>query len=84
LLLTAALPANTASAISLDLARKCNDLLYKEFPPRELGNPAAGSAKGNGQAQRAYFNKCVANNGNMDNAPSQNPTPTPSPTQAPK
>jgi hypothetical protein len=84
LLLAAALPANNASAISLDVARKCNGLLAKEFPPREPGNPAAGSAKGNGQAARAYFNKCVANGGNMDNAPSQNPTPAPSPSQAPK
>jgi hypothetical protein len=84
LLSAAALPANNASAISLDIARKCNGLLAKEFPPREAGNPAAGSTKGNGQAERAYFNKCVANNGNMDNAPSQNPTPTPSPTPAPK
>jgi hypothetical protein len=55
-----------ASAISVDVARKCNALVAKEFPPREVGNPAAGSAKGSGQAQRDYFSKCLANGGNMD------------------
>ena len=28
--------------------------------------PAAGSAKGNGQAERDYFKKCVDNEGNVD------------------
>ena len=57
-----------ASAITVELAKKCNVLLAKEFPPREAGNPAAGSAKGTAQSARAYFNKCVANAGNMDTA----------------
>jgi hypothetical protein len=65
---TIALPTG-ASAISVDVAKKCNALLAKAFPPRQAGNPAAGSAKGSGLDQRTYFNKCVANNGNMDNAP---------------
>ena len=55
-----------ASAITVEVAKKCNLLLAKEFPPREPGNPAAGSAKGTAQSARAYFNKCVANSGNMD------------------
>jgi hypothetical protein len=55
-----------ASAITAEVARKCNALIAKEFPPREPGNPAAGSAKGSGRDQRAYFNKCVTNNSNMD------------------
>jgi len=55
-----------AFAITLEVARKCDALIAKEFPPREVGNPAAGSAKGSGQAQRDYFSKCVANGGNMD------------------
>ena len=55
-----------ASAITADVARKCNALLVKEFPSREPGNPAAGSAKGSGRDQRAYFSKCVANGGKMD------------------
>jgi len=56
-----------ASAISVEVAKKCNALIAKEFPPREPGNPAAGSAKGSGQDQRAYFSRCVANDGKMDN-----------------
>jgi len=56
-----------AAAITVEVAKKCNALLAKEFPPREPGNPAAGSAKGSGRTQRAYFSKCVENGGKMDN-----------------
>jgi hypothetical protein len=56
----------SALAITADVARACNVLVAKAFPPRQPGNPAAGSAKGNGQDQRAYFQKCVANGGKMD------------------
>ena len=56
------------SAITAEVARKCNALTAKQFPPREPGNPAAGSAKGSGRDQYAYFNKCVANGGKMDDA----------------
>jgi hypothetical protein len=55
-----------ASAITAELARTCKALTTKQFPPREVANPAAGSAKGSGRDQTAYFNKCVANNGKMD------------------
>jgi len=55
-----------ASAITAELARKCSALTAKQFPPREPGNPAAGSAKGSGRDQRAYFDKCVANGGKVD------------------
>jgi hypothetical protein len=65
-LIAAGLAPTRASAITLEVARKCNALLAKTFPPREVGNPAAGSAKGSGQAQRDYFSKCVAKDGNMD------------------
>ena len=56
------------SAITAEVARKCNALTAKQFPPREPGNPAAGSTKGSGRDQHAYFNKCVANGGKMDDA----------------
>jgi hypothetical protein len=56
----------SASAITAEVAKKCNALTAKAFPPRVVGNPAAGSAKGSGQDERAYFNKCVANGGNVD------------------
>ncbi|MHC2467840.1 hypothetical protein [Bradyrhizobium embrapense] len=61
------LPTET-SAITVEVARKCNALVAKNFPPRQPGNPAAGSAKGNGQAERDYFKKCVDNGGNADDA----------------
>jgi hypothetical protein len=64
-LVGAVIPA-PASAISVELARSCKLLTTKRFPPREPTNPAAGSAKGSGRDQQAYFNKCVANNGKVD------------------
>jgi hypothetical protein len=68
LLVAAAVFAPTAaSAISADVAKRCNNLIARQFPPREPGNPAAGSANGTAQSQRAYFSKCIANGGNMDN-----------------
>ena len=60
-----------ASAISVEVAKKCNALIAKEFPPREPGNPAAGSTKGSGADQRAFFSRCVANNGNMEDKPAK-------------
>jgi hypothetical protein len=62
----------SASAITVEVAKKCDALTMKAFPPRVPGNPAAGSAKGTGRSVRSYFNKCVANGGNMnDPAPAK-------------
>jgi hypothetical protein len=56
----------------VEVAKKCAALTAKAFPPRVPGNPAAGVAKGTAQSERDYFNKCVANRGNMDDdAPKQ-------------
>ena len=63
------LMTTSASALTTEVAKKCNALTAKAYPPRQIGNPAAGSAKGSGQAERNYFRKCVANEGNMDRAP---------------
>jgi hypothetical protein len=57
---------DSASAVTAEVAKKCNALTAKAFPPREVGNPAAGSAKGTGRAELAYHRNCVANDGNMD------------------
>jgi hypothetical protein len=57
---------DSAQAITAEVARKCNALTAKQFPPREPGNPAAGSTKGSGRDQNAFFNKCVANGGKID------------------
>lgn len=63
---TAVLVPADAGAITADLAKKCSALMAKEFPPREAGNPAAGSAKGSGPAARDYYKKCIDNGGNVD------------------
>ena len=61
-----------ASAVTAEIAKKCAALTAKAYPPRVPGNPAAGLAKGTTQSERAYFNKCVANGGNMgDHVPKQ-------------
>ena len=60
--------ATGASAITADVAKKCETLMAKAFPPRQAGNPAAGSAKGTAQDQRAYFNKCVTNGGKVEDS----------------
>jgi hypothetical protein len=63
--------APNASAVTAEVAKKCNALTAKAYPPRVVGNPAAGSAKGTGQSKRDYFNKCVTNGGNMDDPSSK-------------
>ena len=55
-----------ASAVTVEVARKCEGLMAKAFPLREPGNPAAGNTKGNGREAQSYFEKCVANGGNVD------------------
>jgi hypothetical protein len=59
-----------AAAIDATLAKQCNGMLAKAFPPAVPGNPAAGSKNGDATQQRAYFKKCIDNNGKMDEAPS--------------
>ena len=55
-----------ARAIDARVARACDALVAKAFPPRQPGNPASGSARGNAKDQRDYFSKCVANGGKVD------------------
>ena len=64
--LAASLIATSAPAITVEVAKKCDELTAKAYPPRVVGNPAAGSAKGNPKAERDYFSKCVANGGKVD------------------
>jgi hypothetical protein len=64
--------SNRATAVTVEVARKCKVLTDTAYPPREPGNPAAGSAKGTGRVAQEYFNKCVANGGKVDDtAPKQ-------------
>jgi hypothetical protein len=55
-----------ASAATAEVAKKCSALTAKVFPPRVIGNPGAGSAKGDGLAEQAYFKKCVASGGKVE------------------
>lgn len=71
-LATSVFAPTEAGAVTVEVAKKCSGLMAKEFPPRAPGNPAAGSAKGNGQAARDFYKKCVDNDGNVDNAPAKN------------
>ena len=57
--------SGSASAITVELARKCNAMVAAAFPPRVPGNPAAGSEKGSGRQMQDYFKKCVENQGKM-------------------
>jgi hypothetical protein len=63
-----ALPIITRSALAVtaEVAKKCQILSAKAFPPRVPGNPAAGLMHGTGQDASAYFRKCVENGGNME------------------
>jgi hypothetical protein len=65
LFITVAPVTNNAEAVSVSVAKKCDALTAKAFPPRVIGNPAAGSAKGTGEDQRAFYKRCVANGGKM-------------------
>jgi hypothetical protein len=60
-----ALMAQSAFAITAEVARKCGELTDKAYPPREPGNPAAGHLNGTSQDVDNYFKKCVANGGDV-------------------
>lgn len=70
-LLLVAWGAVSASAITAEVARACEAATAKAFPPRQIGNPAAGSSKGTSKERASYFSKCVANNGKIDDAPAE-------------
>jgi hypothetical protein len=51
--------ANTAGPISADLAKKCRELAIKAHPTERAGSTPYA------QAQRDYFQECIAKRGNM-------------------
>ena len=55
----------SASAVTVEVAKKCDILIEKAYPLRVPGNPAAGHQHGTTREIQDYFNKCVANDGNM-------------------
>ena len=62
------LPIATRStvAVTVEVAKKCQGLSAKAFPPRVPGNPAAGLMHGTGRDASEYFRKCVENGGNVE------------------
>jgi hypothetical protein len=58
-----------ASAVTADIAKKCEALTARAFPPRVPGNPAARGARGTGPAEKSYYSNCVANGGNIPGSP---------------
>ena len=50
----------TSNPISVELAKKCRALALKVHPSQR-----PGSKTGQAQAQRDYFNACIAKGGNM-------------------
>jgi hypothetical protein len=51
--------ANTAGPISAELAKKCRELAIKAHPTERAGTTPCA------QAQRDYFQECIAKRGNM-------------------
>lgn len=74
IMLKCALPQTSALAITAEVAKKCSALTAKAYPPRVMGNPAAGIQNGSYQDSRNYFNKCVANGGNPPEQKNQKTT----------
>jgi hypothetical protein len=69
----------SATAITVELAKKCGEMTDKAFPLRVPGKPAAGREHGTPKELHDYFNKCVAKRGDMDGQSSEprNPNQTP-------
>jgi hypothetical protein len=70
------LTPSSGRAITAEVAKKCSALTAKAYPPRVVGNPAAGVQNGSYQDFRNYFNKCVANGGNPPEQEDQQPPDT--------
>jgi len=72
----------TATAVTAEVAKNCDALTAKAFPPLVPGNPAAGSANGTAQEQQSYFSKCLENGGKMDEPrPAELPNPVRGPSE---
>jgi hypothetical protein len=69
----------SALTVTAEVAKKCEALAQKAYPPLVIGNPAAGSAAGTGASKRAYLIKCLANGGNMDDRAPPLPSARPDP-----
>ena len=71
--------SGSASAITIDLAKKCRALMIKAHPYKLPGTPGGGTAA----AERSYFNTCVTRGGDMTDQPAvSEPTTSSSPQNA--
>jgi len=61
-----------ALAVTAELAKKCRALTVKAYPPQP-----AGTRTGTAQAERNFFQNCVAQNGNVE-------VPAPAPANSPR
>lgn len=68
-----------ASAITAELAKKCQRLAAKAYPP-----VLAGMKKGNAANERAYFKECLSKDGNMPEPEPQPAAPAKPQKPAPK
>jgi hypothetical protein len=55
-----------AAPPTAEVAKKCGSLTAQAFPPRTVGNPAAGTTRGTGQDEQSFFRKCLENGGNIE------------------
>lgn len=53
-------PASPASAISVELAKKCRAVAIKAHPPQTAGTKSYAAA------ERDFFNRCISANGEMN------------------
>ena len=67
-----------ASAVTLEVAKKCEELTMKEYPFREPGNPAAGLKRGTTREADRYHRECLEKGGNVDPQP-ESPAPSGTP-----
>ena len=55
--------AQSASAITVELAKKCRAMAIKAHPPKMAGSKAAAGVE---KVERDYFNACVAKGGKTE------------------
>jgi hypothetical protein len=73
------LTAEPASALSLQLAKKCRAMALKAHPYKLPGEKGPGTAA----AERQYYSQCVANGGNMpESSTSATPAGNPGPSKS--
>ena len=72
IVLSCAIPgARAETSVTVELAKQCAALAEKAYPPLVIGNPAAG-VKGDGKAKQQYYQRCIKNQGSVDQQKNNN------------